>query len=522
MALSACGLGSKSNELLLQPQQIHFDERGPLLHPWGTTGVVNPALGGEGVGEVRYSSSDDSIASVNPVSGELTLHRVGRAVITAVKAADFRFDEASASYTLWVTRKNRDLKFEFPGNHTVVISQGTFANPVIDPPKLTVVYKTNNPSVAQVDDRGLVTLNSVGNAVLTAYVAGDFWYAPAEQYYSLQVTRLAQQIQFDNPGPLAIRLGTAGVANLASGGAGNGSISYFSSNEAVAKVDPISGVLTLISEGVCEITAVKPADALYAEAVAHYQLRVEAKDPQIVFERSGDLHAFVGETVINPAYSNYGNKVVSYQSSNRAVATVNASTGEVKVLAAGTAKITASQLHLLASYNLNVAPTANVRAMAWSGVDDTVFEFDNDTVIASAQPLGMVMRYGDVCLPSQTPPCADADSTLLTEQNLQLFNLQLDWSERAQLTYGERNSAVFESNALLPPMDGSTVVSFAGKLWRLSEMASPGLWVSDDGTGWKKQEVRTDEARALFSRVQGRLLSFGGKLWMLGGATLLA
>ena len=57
-------------------------------------------------GAVTYSSSDESVATVNPATGEVTLVAQGSTVITAAVAATDTYLAGSASYTLTVTDPN--------------------------------------------------------------------------------------------------------------------------------------------------------------------------------------------------------------------------------------------------------------------------------------------------------------------------------------------------------------------------------------------------------------------------------
>ena len=59
------------------------------------------ASGGLGTGAVTYASGDTEIATVTN-SGEVTILAIGRTTITATKAADLNYNDATASYVLTV------------------------------------------------------------------------------------------------------------------------------------------------------------------------------------------------------------------------------------------------------------------------------------------------------------------------------------------------------------------------------------------------------------------------------------
>ena len=68
----------------------------------GDANFTVTASGGSGTGTVTYASGDDAIATVDTASGEVTIVAVGITTITATKATDDDYNEATASYVLSV------------------------------------------------------------------------------------------------------------------------------------------------------------------------------------------------------------------------------------------------------------------------------------------------------------------------------------------------------------------------------------------------------------------------------------
>ncbi len=85
---------------VLGTQNINFEVPGPISRSAGAQPFVNSAAGGKGSGGITYRSSDTGVATVDPDTGEVTPVANGQAVITATKAADAVYSEATASYTL--------------------------------------------------------------------------------------------------------------------------------------------------------------------------------------------------------------------------------------------------------------------------------------------------------------------------------------------------------------------------------------------------------------------------------------
>ncbi|MBR1436286.1 MAG: tyrosine-protein phosphatase [Bacteroidales bacterium] len=77
---------------------------------------------------VTWSSNNLSVATVDPASGEVTIHGAGTAVITATAAADNSFYGASAQYTITVMSSNVQTWYKaddfVPGTQYLVVSNG--------------------------------------------------------------------------------------------------------------------------------------------------------------------------------------------------------------------------------------------------------------------------------------------------------------------------------------------------------------------------------------------------------------
>ncbi len=99
MVLCQTDILFKNSALL--PQAIGFAEPGPIRRVVGIdTSYSNTASGGKGTGAITYTSSNPSVATVDAITGDVTLLSMGSTTITATKAADTFFQQAKASYVL--------------------------------------------------------------------------------------------------------------------------------------------------------------------------------------------------------------------------------------------------------------------------------------------------------------------------------------------------------------------------------------------------------------------------------------
>ena len=163
---------------------------------------------------------------------------------------------------------------------------------------------------------------------------------------------------------------------------GDGTVSYSSGNPAVATVNASTGVVTIVGEGQTTITAtVEDGRCYYYNSHStSYTLTVSKRDGSISYgttqiNKAPDDAAFTNPLTI------VGDGTVTYSSSNTNVATVDAATGEVTIVAAGKAAITATvkdghtytYATKKASYTLNVNKRTQeiYHSSVWATYGDT-------------------------------------------------------------------------------------------------------------------------------------------------------
>lgn len=119
-------------------------------------------------------------------------------------------------------------------------------------------------------------------------------------------------------------------------------LSYSSSDEDVATVDPATGEVTPVGAGTTVITVRAASSATLKSGSASYELTVtDSRTPQALAFPAEAYTVALDETFTAPALSGAETDVV-YSSSNEGVATVDPQTGAVTLVATGTAVITAT------------------------------------------------------------------------------------------------------------------------------------------------------------------------------------
>jgi uncharacterized protein (TIGR03437 family) len=224
-----------------------------------------------------YASSNLSVAfvsntpSVCTVSGiNVTTVAAGTCSITATQPGNSNYT-AAASVTQSFTVTGSSLEpqtitfsIQAPGNRAVGTSSPldgvAFASS-----GLPVTFTSNTPAVCTVSGP-ILTAIAPGTCTLTASQPGNSVYAPAPSVsVSFAVLSSTQQTQFINFSPLLTDTPLVARSITISATASSGLPVSFSSQ--TASVCTVSGTtVTLISVGVCTITAAQPGDSKWGPA----------------------------------------------------------------------------------------------------------------------------------------------------------------------------------------------------------------------------------------------------------------
>ncbi|MGM9851949.1 MAG: Ig-like domain-containing protein [Muribaculaceae bacterium] len=152
---------------------------------------------------IRYSSSDETVASVDAITGKVTVNKAGSAVITATfdnESESFNFKKATATYTVTATDTRvtptitwscgAEMTYDWAGGETFVSPTIAVAGGVVaDDVKALLTYASSNEAIATVSEAGVVEIKGEGTAEISAKLpAGDATYAPTTVSFTLTVT----------------------------------------------------------------------------------------------------------------------------------------------------------------------------------------------------------------------------------------------------------------------------------------------------------------------------------------------
>ena len=239
-----------------------------------------------------------------------------------------------------------------------------------------VSFKSDHPEIVSVENKTL-TAKKVGTAVITATVTDEGGTTP-RTLGSVTIT-VQSAVSAITPASSAVEIDADGESKTASlsvtltDAASGDVLAVRSSDESVvtvpasvdASTDSCSVTLTAVKTGTATVTL------SCGQATAQVAVTVKAtKDHTVTFEKQ-KLTVKKGETAVNPVTKTpaAGDKL-TYASSSTAVATVDASSGTVTGVAAGTATITATVKNAsdvivgTASYTVEVADAYKIELSA--------------------------------------------------------------------------------------------------------------------------------------------------------------
>jgi gliding motility-associated-like protein len=332
---------------------------------------INPGASASSGLPVAYSSSNSLVAVIS--GGLIRITGAGTAVITATQAGDEDYEPA-AGVTRTLVIGKADQSVTFPSLDPV-----NYGDPAVTPGAtassgLDVIYTSSHPLVASVSGN-LIIINSVGTATITASQPGnDNFNAAADQSQQLTVNKAGQVISFNDlagsvygdPDFVLTATSTSGLT-----------VSYVSSNEAVATVDGSSVHITGAGEVV--ITASQAGNENYLPATDISRTLVVGKAAQTISFDPLAVHTY-GDPGFDPMATVSSGLSISYTSSNPDVAVVSG--GIIMITGAGSAEITASQP---GNDNYNAAPDV-VQVLTVEKANQSVSFPAMDPVVYGATP----------------------------------------------------------------------------------------------------------------------------------------
>ncbi|GFZ79011.1 hypothetical protein GCM10008018_25720 [Paenibacillus marchantiophytorum] len=265
----------------------------------------------------------------------------------------FGYSQSTGTWNIW---KKSSVAY------TVLVKSAPFSYSLNTEYTIRAVLNGNNLSLQLDSGSGFVTVCSVVDNSLTTGMIGLLTYKSTNTFDDVIVSPVVKNIGFN---PTSYSVITDSTVNPVVDAtlfdntttALTGGVAYSSSNPGVAEVNAETGVIKGISVGSANITATYQGKT----ATAAVTVTPPPTPVSISFNPANYVVA-VGTTVNTIVYGNYSDNTtstlssgVTYVSSKPAVAQVNATTGVVTGISAGSANITATYMGKTATAPATVA-----------------------------------------------------------------------------------------------------------------------------------------------------------------------
>ena len=382
--------------------------------------VTVPASGvnaGSGTGAKAFSTSTPTVCSINETTGALTLLAAGACKFSVTKAADANYNAAtSPEVTLTITKGVQgtlvasatpaSIAFHLtstvttPAAGTTNGGKGTGAVTFAVDPTTAAVCSVNATS-------GVVTPTTIGTCKVLATRAEDSNYtAVTSAAVSIVITKGTQSaltLSASALGVVNVPAATVTMSVPATGvgsGSGLGAVTY-SVTGTGCTINSSTGALTATGFPDCLVTATKAADSNYNSATSNSVTVAFLKAPQAalvasatpnptVFAPAGTVPVTVPAAGLPGGGSGTGLVTFAVDPSSVALCSVNASTGVVTTLKAGTCTVVATRAedtnYEAASDDVVIVIDPAAQAPLTVSINESSVEWKNPGVLMASVP----------------------------------------------------------------------------------------------------------------------------------------
>lgn len=259
--------------------------------------------------DITYTSSDETVATVDSKNGTVTIIKPGTVTIKAEAAESDYYSKAVQTYELTINKVYQTISFDkgttpaikFNDNNNIFINEAIGENGA-KADSYSIIYGEEF-LIGDIDNEtGKFTVGGAGGTIQVeaTYEETEYYYKTTAAY-TLTVGKADQKIAFPK-GEYEITAGSSFEAVTAQvTGANSGlDIQYTlktgsDTNGIIASVNALTGELIFVQPpraGSATIIATKPADENYNEAVAEYRITVKEWEPDtsMVTVRDKDSH----------------------------------------------------------------------------------------------------------------------------------------------------------------------------------------------------------------------------------------
>ena len=148
---------------------------------------------------VVFSSSNTDVATVGNTTGQVTIVGAGSTTISAI-INDASYEATQFDYSLTVSKADAPISFSASTAEVALDETESFVAPTLsNPQNLTITYSSSNPSVATVNSStGAISFVTNGVTTITATSTENATYNSGSVSYTLTVNKAAELLPFSH------------------------------------------------------------------------------------------------------------------------------------------------------------------------------------------------------------------------------------------------------------------------------------------------------------------------------------
>lgn len=403
------------------------------------TAVFTPA--GTAQTNIEWSVNDIGIANVSS-SGLVTCIGAGTAIIT-LSSIDNPAITTTQQIACVASRPITGITIT--GESNGIIDDEIQLTATLFPSNTTetgILWASNNNTIADVDERGIVTLKTVGDVIIKAtslnntLIYDEFNITVASEI--IPITEIELTIPNNS---IEVGQTTQASVTLTPSNTTQAEVTYESLNLSIATINSSTGLITAVGIGTVTIRAKSTINnAIYGDKALNI---IAAVIPITAITITGLTAVDNGSTLqlgVTYSPSNTTQQGVTWASSNNAIATVNSSglvtaisEGNVVITATSTINGTISDTHNITINAISVVP---ITALMMTGVIDRRvgknYQMPYTLTPADTTQIGLLWE-------SSNPSVATIDSTgLVTPLSAGVTTLTLKSSSNSSITHTKR------------------------------------------------------------------------------------
>jgi uncharacterized protein YjdB len=309
-----------------------------LSSTFGEDGPTITKPTSESRGAVTFTSSNSAVATVNTTTGQVTVVGAGTSTITATQAATDDYVSATQTFTFTVKQAVPTLGKLTTESKTFGDAEFSITKPT-SPSAGAFTFTSSDSKVVKISEAGKATVEGAGTTTITATQAAAGNYAASSVTAEVTVAKATPELS--NISLTGLVFGDAD-STLEPRSTSSGAFTFSSNNTRVLTINEKTGRVRVVAAGTATITVKQASTTNYEAASSSATVQVGLATP--TFERLDPITKEFGDATF---LFNWGTSpsdgTITYESSNAAAATINATTGRVTIVSTGVTTLTMSQ-----------------------------------------------------------------------------------------------------------------------------------------------------------------------------------